>query len=95
MISRISTTSTSRSRIPVTRPRDVWLDGTGHADPTYRVPDGFTLHPDATVTLYTGSGEDPETDLYRDSGSAIWNNGGDTIIIKDASGAIVIEREYS
>lgn len=44
--------------------------------------------------LYSGSGENTATDLYWGSGGAIWNNGGDTIIVKDTVGNTVIEREY-
>lgn len=63
-------------------------------DHTYRFPTGFTLDPGATVTLYTGSGDDTASELYWGSGSAIWNNGGDTIIVKDDTGNIVFKHEY-
>lgn len=65
------------------------------ASHTYSFPDDFTLSPGQQVTLYTGSGTDTDTELYWGSGSAIWNNGGDTIIVKDQDGNTVIEREYS
>lgn len=64
------------------------------ADHTYTVPDGVTLDPGAQVTLHTGSGEDTATDLYWGSGAPVWNNGGDTVFVRDASGAVVIEEEY-
>jgi len=51
------------------------------ADHTYVVPNGVTIEPGATITLYTGSGTDTATALYWGSGSAIWNHGGDTIIV--------------
>nr|WP_274326230.1 lamin tail domain-containing protein [Halosimplex aquaticum] len=65
------------------------------ADHTYTFPDGFTLAPDATVTLHTGSGSDSDTDLYWGSGSPIWNNGGDTVIVTNPAGDEVIREEYS
>jgi len=64
------------------------------ADHTYHFPDGFTPEPGAVVTLRTGSGSDTETELYWGSGRAVWNNGGDTIIVTDENGNVVIEREY-
>ena len=48
----------------------------------------------AQITLYTGFGSDDETSLYWGQGRAVWNNGGDTIIVKDGSGETVLEREY-
>jgi len=65
------------------------------AGATYTFPDGFTLEPDASVTLHTGSGADTAEDLYWNSGSPIWNNGGDTVIVRDEQGTIVIEETYS
>ncbi|EMA03759.1 competence protein ComEC [Haloarcula vallismortis] len=66
-------------------------DEAGH---TYTVPDGFTLEPDATVTLHTGSGTDTDTDLYWGSGRPIWNNGGDTITVTDTDNETVLKRSY-
>jgi len=65
------------------------------AGATYTFPDGYTLEPDANVTLYTGSGSDTEATLYWGSGSPIWNNGGDTVTVRDAQGTIVVEESYS
>ncbi|NLV13063.1 lamin tail domain-containing protein [Haloarcula argentinensis] len=64
------------------------------ADHTYTVPDGFTLDPDETVTLHTGSGTDTATDLYWGSERPIWNNGGDTVTVIDANNETVLERSY-
>lgn len=66
-------------------------DAVGH---TYRVPEGTTLAPGATVTLYTGSGQDTDSELYWGSDAAIWNNGGDTIIVRTDEGERVIDHEY-
>ena len=64
------------------------------ADHTYSFPDGFTLDAGATVTIYTGSGTNSATELYWGSDAAVWNNGGDTIIVTNADGTVVLEKEY-
>jgi competence protein ComEC len=64
------------------------------ADHTYTFPEGVTLAPDARVTVHTGSGTDTETDLYWGSGAPIWNNDGDTVIVRTGDGTIVLEVEY-
>ncbi|WP_436929031.1 lamin tail domain-containing protein [Halosimplex halobium] len=51
------------------------------ADHTYTFPDGFSLAPGETVTLRTGSGSDTADTLYWGSDSAVWNNGGDTVVV--------------
>jgi hypothetical protein len=65
------------------------------ADHVYRFPNGYTLAAGETVTLHTGSGTDSQTDLYWGEGRAVWNNGGDTVIVRDADGREVTRREYS
>lgn len=49
-------------------------DGANHA---YNFPSGFTLEPGDSVTIYTGSGSDSDSQLYWDSRSVVWNNTGD------------------
>jgi competence protein ComEC len=66
-------------------------DAAGH---TYTFPGGFTLDPGQTVTLYTGSGEDTATALYWGAGAAVWNNGGDTIVVETDTGKTVLTRTY-
>jgi len=61
----------------------------------YTFPDGFTLEPGATVTLRTGSGTDTETELYWGAGSPVWNNNGDTVIVRTADGKRVVMEAYS
>lgn len=58
-------------------------DAAGH---TYTVPDGVTIEDGERIYLYTGSGSDGGGRLYWGSGSAIWNNGGDVVTLRDASG---------
>ena len=64
------------------------------ADHTYQFPSGFTLDPGAQVTLHTGSGGDSATNLYWELGTPVWNNDGDTVIVENDSGTIVLEEEY-
>ncbi|WP_255197754.1 lamin tail domain-containing protein [Halorarius litoreus] len=61
----------------------------------YTFPDGYSLAAGATVTLHTGSGTDSASDLYWGSGSPVWNNGGDTVIVTNAQGDTVLEEEYA
>jgi micrococcal nuclease len=63
-------------------------------DHTYRFPDDFEVGSGETVTLRTGSGSDTDTELYWDSSSPIWNNNGDTVIVENGAGEVVISREY-
>ncbi len=64
------------------------------ADHTFYFPSGFELDADESVTIYTGSGTNSNSELYWGSGRAIWNNTGDTIIVTNDSGETVINREY-
>lgn len=66
-------------------------DETGHV---YRFPDGLVLEPDATVTLYSGAGEDTDAALHWGADGAVWNNDGDTVVVTNASGAVVLEYRY-
>jgi len=61
---------------------------------SYEIPDGFTLEAGNMVTLRTGSGTDTETDLYWGSGSPIWNNNGDTVIVSTDTGDQILEASY-
>lgn len=57
--------------------------------------DGLTLQPGAQVTLYSGTGDDTETERYWGrTGSAIWNNSGDTVKVVDDTGTTVIDESY-
>lgn len=66
-------------------------DAAGH---TYTIPSGFELESEGSVTLHTGTGSDSESDLYWAAESAVWNNAGDTVTVRNASGSVVVEREY-
>jgi micrococcal nuclease len=64
------------------------------ADHAYIFSD-VQLEPGETVTLYTGSGTDGSNEVYWGAGSAVWNNGGDTVIVRNASGTVVDEYSYA
>ncbi|MFW5911738.1 MAG: lamin tail domain-containing protein [Halolamina sp.] len=64
------------------------------ADHEYTFPEGSELGANETLTLHTGSGEDGDGAYYWDQGSPVWNNAGDTVIVRNASGETVIEQEY-
>ena len=66
-------------------------DEAGH---TYTFPDGYSLGPSELVTLYTGSGTDDPTALYWGRTGAVWNNGGDTVTVRDDNGTVVLQRGY-
>ena len=57
----------------------------------------FHFAPQATLTLYSGSGTNTTDKLYwnrADESYAIWNNDGDTIYLRDATGDLVLEYSY-
>jgi len=57
----------------------------------------FHFAPQATVTLYSGSGTNTTDRLYwnrADERYAIWNNTGDTVYLRDANGNLVLEYSY-
>ncbi len=64
----------------------------------YTLP-SFTFQSGATFTLYTGTGTNTKSALYwgRTSGdyAAIWNNGGDTLFLRDSNGNLVLSKSYS
>ena len=62
---------------------------------TYTFPDGYVLDAGATVTLRTGTGTDTDADLYWGSGAAVWNNDGDTVIVRNSDGDPVLRETYS
>ena len=62
-------------------------------DNSYTFPDGFTLSPGSTVTVYTRRGIDNYADgeLYMDRSSPIWDDEGDCATLEDANGDLVDE----
>jgi micrococcal nuclease len=66
-------------------------DEAGH---TYVFPDGFRLDPDERVTLHSGDGTDGERELYWHGDGAVWNNGGDAVIVTGPDGEWVPAEPY-
>ncbi len=55
----------------------------------------LVLAPGASVTLYSGCGTDSDTQRYWCvSGSAVWNNSGDSVFLLDPVGNIVAQLAY-
>jgi hypothetical protein len=65
-------------------------DAAGHV---YTFP-SFYIQPSQTVTIHTGTGSDTQLDLYWNSGRPVWNNDGDTAILKNDKGEDVSEYSY-
>ena len=63
------------------------------ANATFTFPT-FTLAPGAEVRVWVRSGVNDATNLYWGRGSAVWNNDGDTAILRDASGVEVARLSY-
>lgn len=85
--------------VTLTNTGDTTLDLSGwtiadEAGHTYTLADGTSLDPGATFTLYSGSGTDTETDRYWGRSGAVWNNAGDTVTVRDASGTVVATYQY-
>ena len=62
---------------------------TDDANHVYTFP-SFNLASNGDVTIVTGSGINNQTKLYWGRGSAVWNNGGDTLYLNASNGASVL-----
>ncbi|NQV13325.1 MAG: lamin tail domain-containing protein [Parcubacteria group bacterium] len=62
-------------------------DGDGHE---FEFPGGYTIQPGEFVRIFTNTG-----DLSFDSGTAIWNNDGDTCFLYGSTGSLVDMYAYS
>ena len=73
---------------------DGWEVADESASHRYRFAD-LRLDPGGSVTLFTGCGRDDDTARYWCvSGSAVWNNSGDTVFLRDGRGNIVVSLSY-
>jgi endonuclease YncB( thermonuclease family) len=73
---------------------DGWVVADESASHRYRFSD-LRLDPGAGVTLFTGCGPDDGSARYWCvSGSAVWNNSGDTVFLRDDLGNIVVSSAY-
>jgi len=57
--------------------------------------DSFVLGPNATVKVWTGTGQDSETDVYWGYGVGLWDNDGDRAVLKDYQGRTVATYSYA
>ncbi len=56
----------------------------------FSFPAGFQLGANSSVTVFSGCGTDTTAELFWcETGSAVWNNGGDTGFLLDPSGNII------
>ena len=55
----------------------------------------YVLNPGETVTLYTGRGDDAGAERYAGFFYPIINDAGDTVLVEDPSGRIVVARQTS
>ena len=62
---------------------------TDDANHVYTFP-SFNLASNGDVTIVTGSGANNQTKLYWGRGSAVWNNGGDTLYLNASNGTSVL-----
>lgn len=58
-------------------------------------PTGFTLAPDAEVTLFTGDGEPTDETLYWGVDRQIWSEDGDVLVVRDEDGTVMFERPFA
>jgi len=65
-------------------------DAAGHS---YTFENG-TLDAGEQIALHTGNGTDTQRHRYWGATTAIWGNDGDTVVVRNADGAVVIERSY-
>ena len=60
----------------------------------YRFPTGFVIEAGAGVRVVVGCGTDDAATVYWCSPAPVWNNGGDTALLLDASGNIAARLRY-
>ena len=71
-----------------------WEIADESASNRYRFDD-LRLEPGASVTVFSGCGADDDANRYWcSSGSAVWNNSGDTVLLRDGRGNIVVSFSY-
>ncbi len=71
-----------------------WIVADNSASHRYTFP-SFKLASGAEVTLYTGAGTNTATALYwRRTSGAVWNNGVDTVYLRETNGGLVVSKSY-
>ncbi|CAB4885229.1 unannotated protein [freshwater metagenome] len=83
---------TNQAATPVDLSR--WIVADESASHRY-VFGAFVLGAGASVTLHTGCGQDTSTDrFWCNTKSAVWNNSGDTVFLRDPNGNNVVVLSY-
>ncbi len=54
----------------------------------------FVFNPHSDVTLFSGNGDDSPDSVYWKSRTAIWNNDGDTLFLRDGKGDLILTYAY-
>ncbi len=89
--------ATMKNKCSYTIDMNGWTIKDNTASHIYTFPQ-FTIQGGSTFTLYSGIGTNTPTKLYwgRSSGqyAAIWNNGGDTLYLRDKEGNLVFYYSY-
>lgn len=71
-----------------------WEVADESASHRYELSD-LELDPGEAVTLFTGCGDDTDTErFWCVPGSAVWNNSGDTVFLRDGNGNIAVTLAY-
>jgi hypothetical protein len=60
-----------------------------NAGDTYVFPEGFRIVAGRTVRLYTGVGQDSDTELYWGRDAEAWDNGGDCVTLRAPNRTLV------
>ena len=58
------------------------------ADDRYDFAVGYSLRAHGTVRVHTGSGRDTQRNLFQDRRAYVWNNDGDTAILRGPAGNV-------
>jgi len=72
-----------------------WTIRDESASNRYVIPSGTSLNPGGTLRIITGCGTDGDGARYWCSDTAVWSNGGDTVIVQDPLGNVVERWVYT
>jgi len=72
-----------------------WLIRDESSSNRFEFPRGERIDPGEEITVRTGCGDDSGADRYWCADSAVWSNGGDTVILQTADGTVVDRLRYA
>ena len=58
------------------------------------IPPGYSIEPSSELRIYTGTGDSTSTRCFVGGDQAIWNNVGDTAVLRDPTGAVIDQYSY-